>query len=347
MIKSNFPILGIDISNNNSITDLSILSNNDVKYLYLKATEGATFKDKTTPVRVEQAKSLGMKVGYYHFLVSTSSPEDQATSFHNYIKDKPNDLLPMLDVETNFSDLCSYVLRFINKFNELSDLELGIYSYSGFLSHLDSIGSIIRNRKLWIANYTNDISKVTTRFFPEENVCGWQFSESYRIESFYGDANYFNEKTLLDNSVSGDWMIDETGWWFKLSDGSYPKNKWLKIKGSWYYFNEKGYMETNWLYYSGSWFYLGEDGAMKTGWNYIGGKWYYLSDKDEDNAYMLKNQWEKIDEKWYHFDEDGAMQTGWIKDNGKDYLLYSNGQMAHDTIAYGYKFASSGEATKM
>ena len=57
-----FNIKGVDISNNNNLSDLSTLSNNGVEYLYLKATEGATFKDSISINRYHQAKELGMKV---------------------------------------------------------------------------------------------------------------------------------------------------------------------------------------------------------------------------------------------------------------------------------------------
>ena len=55
-----FNIKGVDISNNNNLSDLSTLTNNGVEYLYLKATEGATFKDRTSINRYSQAKDLGL-----------------------------------------------------------------------------------------------------------------------------------------------------------------------------------------------------------------------------------------------------------------------------------------------
>ena len=60
-------------------------------------------------------------------------------------------------------------------------------------------------------------------------------------------------------------MQDSKGWWFKETNGSYPKSKWLQLtynnKNDWYYFDEQGY--------------------MVTGWRLIDGKWYYLYEKTE------------------------------------------------------------------
>ena len=239
-----FNIKGVDISNNNSINNLSTLVDNGVEYVYLKATEGATFKDRVSPNRYNQCKSLGLKVGFYHFLVGTSTPEAQAENFYNYIKDYDCDLKPSLDVETNFSDLCNYVIRFIDKWKELSNLELCIYTYSSFIPYLQPIEGNIKDIPLWIANYTSDYSRVNTGFF--SNVIGWQYSENGVIGNFKGDCNVFNESCLI--TPVGEWIKDDKGWWYKHSDGSYTKSDFELIDGEWYYFDCNGYMITGWLY---------------------------------------------------------------------------------------------------
>ncbi len=337
-----FNIKGVDLSNNNPISDLSTLAQNGVQYLYLKSTEGATFVDQLTPGRYGQAKSLGLKVGFYHFLVGTSTPEAQAENAYNATKNYTQDLVFMLDVETDFDDLGSYVLRFINKWQELSDVEIGIYTYSGFISNLNSISNYIQDRKCWIANYTSSFDNVNTGFFT--NIVGWQYTENGTIGTFTGDCDYFNENCLVD-SKAGHWELDSTGWWYRFDDGTYPKDEWYKINGSWYLFDKEGYMLYGWQWSDGgNWYYLGSrnDGAMKTGWVLTGGKWYYFNSQG-----AMQVGWVKINGQWYYFNSNGEMVTGWIEYKGKDYLLYSNGQMAHDTEIYGYKFDSNGVATKL
>ena len=77
--------------------------------------------------------------------------------------------------------------------------------------------------------------------------------------------------------VSGKWIKDSMGWWYRHSDGSYTTNDWEYIAGEWYYFNKQGYMQTGWISVGGKWYYLNSSGAMQTGWVSIGGKWYYLN----------------------------------------------------------------------
>lgn len=85
-----------------------------------------------------------------------------------------------------------------------------------------------------------------------------------------------------------------------------------------------------------------KDSAIKTGWVLTDNKWYYLNEHG-----VMQTGWQKIDNKWYYFDSSGSMKTGWVNDNGKDYCLYSSGEMIANTVLYGYRFDSSGVATKL
>ena len=39
---------------------------------------------------------------------------------------------------------------------------------------------------------------------------------------------------------TGTWKKDSKGWWYRYSDGTYPKNCWAKIKEKWYHFDAEG-----------------------------------------------------------------------------------------------------------
>ena len=95
-----------------------------------------------------------------------------------------------------------------------------------------------------------------------------------------------------NSSTSGAWISDAKGWWYKESNGSYPKSTWKEISyngvKSWYYFDEQGY--------------------MTTGWKLINGKWYYMYESTEKHhikGSMARNT--KIGE--YKVGSDGA----WVK----------------------------------
>ena len=342
-------IKGIDISNNNGSIDFSEVASDGVGYVYVKASEGATFQDSTMEGFYNACKSNGLKVGAYHFLDGTSAPEAQAQNFYQKIKDFEWDLVPMIDIETEFDGLCDYVTRFINAFKQLSPLQLGIYSYTGFISNIEDIQDTIKDMPLWEANYNNDPWNLPSNFFT--NRVGHQYTETGSISgiSCNCDIDSFTEGVLITvTSTPGEWQEgtgDNAGkWWYKHNDGSYTKNGWEQIDGKWYLFDSNGWMLYDWKQDGNTWYFLGGsgDGSMKTGWVITNNKWYYFN-----TSGAMQTGWQEINNEWYYLDSSGAMQTGWINDGGKDYCLYSYGSMIHDTTAYGYTFASNGVATKI
>lgn len=102
--------------------------------------------------------------------------------------------------------------------------------------------------------------------------------------SSYGRGRWYLEDKAANKT--GEWVKNDTGWWFRYNDGTWPASRWAELvwngASSWYYFNADGYMETGWLNEGGHWYYLhpysdGTQGYMYTGWHEIGGKWYFFN----------------------------------------------------------------------
>jgi len=83
------------------------------------------------------------------------------------------------------------------------------------------------------------------------------------------------------------WMLDDAGWYYRLSDGSFAADTWKKINGTWYYFDRDEYMVTGMINDGGVIYYLDENGAMV---------------KDESRT---------IDGVTYSFDSTGAGSVVW------------------------------------
>lgn len=125
------------------------------------------------------------------------------------------------------------------------------------------------------------------------------------------------EKALFDSATSTaptGWIKDTEGWWYRYSDGTYPKSEWKEIKGKWYYFKADGYMAEDEYIKSSTYstdkklYYVDKSGAWdnKTyrwmqndkGWwiAQVGGSWY------------PKNEMCKIDGVNYYFNSRGYWQ---------------------------------------
>ena len=97
------------------------------------------------------------------------------------------------------------------------------------------------------------------------------------------------------SKITGQWIMDDKGWWYRLSNGSYPRDSWYECTWngilSWYHFNAEGYADGGWFTDNdGQRYYLhdvhdGTFGAMYTGWKQIVDQWYYFNpEKRADGA---------------------------------------------------------------
>lgn len=136
----------------------------------------------------------------------------------------------------------------------------------------------------------------------------------------------------------GTWKKSAGKWWYRYSDGSYPKSRFASIDGKWYYFDGSGWMVTGWRKIGGLWYYFKSSGAMATGWQKLGGVWYYFYPED---GYMATG-WVRINYTWYYFTSGGSMVTGWRSIGGNWYYFRSSGSMVSSTWVGNYYLGSSG-----
>lgn len=186
---------GIDISNNNGNVNFDNIIKSGIETIYIKASEGTTYKDNFCTMNYNLAKERNMNIGFYHFLVETSSPETQAQNFFECIKNKNYNCLPCVDVEVYFNQVNEYLLRFIKQFQKLKNEEIIIYTglYFGNIYLRD----VFINNKFWLAHYTGEPNKHGA--FKFDNIVGHQYTEKGQIINShkYFDLNIFTNDILL------------------------------------------------------------------------------------------------------------------------------------------------------
>ncbi|MDS0524550.1 peptidoglycan-binding protein [Clostridium sp. SHJSY1] len=179
---------GIDISNHNGNIDFNKVKDSGVELVYIKATEGTTYKDPYRDVHYNGATSVGLPVGFYHYLVGSSSPETQAENFYNAIKDKNNILKPALDIEATGFNVMEYALTFISKFNTLSDLPIVIYSSPYYINN--NLDSRLTSYPLWVAHYGVDTPMRNNVW--GSNYVGHQYTEKGNVPGISGNVDLNN-----------------------------------------------------------------------------------------------------------------------------------------------------------
>ena len=188
---------GIDISNYDGYVDFNAVKQSGIKAVYMKASESNYFIDPYASENSINAKKAGLKVGYYHYLTGSSSPEEQARLFYNCIKDKPNDLKPCVDVESSPETASDYTIRFINEFKKLSDMDVVVYTYSNFIPNLDPS---LSQYTLWEANYNKNPFVLPSNAI-WTNRAGHQYSSTGTVPGVNADGvdlNVFNHSIFLD-----------------------------------------------------------------------------------------------------------------------------------------------------
>lgn len=100
--EPNAKIYGIDLSHHQGDIDWSSVKHAEghrIEFVYIKATEGATYQDPLYAFNFKEAKKNGLNVGSYHYFRTTSTVANQLA---NFMKTAPKDqqtLIPMVDIE--------------------------------------------------------------------------------------------------------------------------------------------------------------------------------------------------------------------------------------------------------
>lgn len=167
-------LTGIDVSHHQGKIDWKLVKG--VDFVYIKATEGATYVDPMLKRNSKGAAEAGIPIGYYHFFRMTSSPEEQYNNFISSIRNLQCDLIPMVDVETGDGKTRDEVQKNLSIFLELLEKEYGTKPmiYGTMRSYNTFCSPEFNDYPLYIGRYGSKK--------PEINGGGqylfWQYSEN-------------------------------------------------------------------------------------------------------------------------------------------------------------------------
>lgn len=138
----------------------------DMKFVFVKATQGVSFKDEDFNATWQRLKGTTLFRGAYHFLTVDGSAKDQAANFLSRGIDfsKPNVLPPVLDVEdmvpaslnakilANKPAFIQLVTDWIDIVGKATGRKVIIYSYKNFFAEYLNNHSW-PGSYLWLASY--------------------------------------------------------------------------------------------------------------------------------------------------------------------------------------------------
>ena len=147
---------GVDTSNWQPNINYQALKNAGVEIAIIKATEANYYKDPYMEKHYNGCKSVGIKVGFYHFFRCNVDAKAQAQYFVNYIQGKSYDVKLVLDIEStegqSKSTITNMARTFLEEVQRLTGTQPMIYTYTSFAnSYLDSS---LACYPVWIAQYS-------------------------------------------------------------------------------------------------------------------------------------------------------------------------------------------------
>lgn len=196
---------GIDVSDYQGDIDYSRVKNAGIQVVYIKATEGTTIIDPYFRTNYDNAKSEGLKIGFYHFIRARNEEEAirEAEFFHSVISGTSPDCRLAMDFEVfnglSVERINQISFAFLQKLQELTNKECVIYSDEYNARTVFGI-ELARNYPLWIAEYDVNIPTSTGNW---EEWIGFQYSDRGQIDGILGDVDLdkFRDGIFLsDNS---------------------------------------------------------------------------------------------------------------------------------------------------
>lgn len=203
--KGDLSYEGIDVSNWQRNIDYSQVKNSGVQIVYIKASEGTTFKDPYLEQNYSNAKANGLKVGFYHYLTATSvwQARAQADFFASVIEGKDVDCKLAMDYEEFFGEgkieINEIALAFMKRVKEITKKDVIVYSNLNNVKN--TFGDDVANEgRLWLAYYSNTQNLINVNS-SWTNYIGLQYTSSGQVPGISGnvDKNRFSKEIFMED----------------------------------------------------------------------------------------------------------------------------------------------------
>lgn len=210
-IGDDYMLKGIDISKWQAGIDLSSI---DTDFVICKATEGVGYTDKNCDDFYQKAKSLGKKLGVYHFARPDlgNSAIDEADYFVKETKGYHKEAILVLDWESGNLKNVTWAKQWLDRVYEKTGVKPVIYMSASVMSSADWSSVANADYGLWVANYGSNNGTADESVFDRYPLrywsfyALWQYTSKGRLNGYNGnlDLNYFSgDKTAWDKYVGG------------------------------------------------------------------------------------------------------------------------------------------------
>ena len=185
-------IQGIDVSHHQGAIDWDAVATNEkIRFVYIKATEGATHQDTRYRQNIAEARQAGLPVGSYHYFHPDIPVTEQLKNFTKVVNMDFQDLIPVVDIEESNNltgkQICDSLKRFTSLLKDFCGKQPVIYTHQRFYN--DYLQKSFCQTGLWIARYGFFIFKPMPQLEDMRNGMIWQYSNRGRIDGIEGHVD--------------------------------------------------------------------------------------------------------------------------------------------------------------
>lgn len=196
---------GIDVSNWQKNINFEEVKNSGVQIVYIKASEGTTFKDPYLEQNYSNAKANGLKIGFYHYLTATSveGARRQAEFFTSVIVGKEYDCKLAMDYEEFFgegrNEINEIAIAFMQRVSQITGKDVIVYSNLNNIKNTFG-DDVALEGDLWLAYYSNPNNLINTKTSWDTYI-GIQYTSTGRVPGIVGnvDMDRFSQEIFVSS----------------------------------------------------------------------------------------------------------------------------------------------------
>lgn len=186
-------IQGVDVSAYQTSIDWQKLRNQNIRFAFIKSTEGTHYINEFFDTQWAGAKSAGILRGSYHYLRAAVDGAQQADFFLSKVNVQDGDLPPVLDLEEGYNEDASNFQWVDNtqKWLERIESKTGrkpiVYSRAFFLKDHLNAPLWARDYPTWMAQYFDNNSDSGQPMQPAGwgDWIFWQYSQLLTLDGNY------------------------------------------------------------------------------------------------------------------------------------------------------------------
>lgn len=198
-------VYGIDVSHYQGRINWQIVGiDENVRYVYIKATEGSGLVDCNYKENLREARRNGIPVGSYHFFCPSVSSLMQLRNFTDIVKAHEQDLIPIVDVERRgrcsageFHRKLEALLRGIERIYGVRPI---IYTGVNFFNKY--LAGRYSKYGFMIARYGDDVPEL----MDDVRILMWQFTQEGCVA---GVSGHVDRSCFLDKYGLYDIMLPQ------------------------------------------------------------------------------------------------------------------------------------------